>query len=487
MHIAMFTSELAPVAKAGGLGDAVAGLSKALVAQGHTVDILVPLYDGSRLQYVQDLEPAYEQLWVPEFDRWAPEMVYHGTVEGLNCFFFPCGDRFRRKEIYAYDDDVFRFAHFCRAGMEFLLKTGRRPDIIHANDWTTALVPILLYEIYAQQGFEKTRAAYTIHNIEHQGQCWSGSFLMASIGLDARRMFTFDRLLDDYREWAINLMKGAVVYSNAVNTVSPTYAREIMTLDGGKGLDRVLSRYSGKISGIINGIDYETWNPATDPLIQVPYSIESFDKKFENKHLLREKLKIADEYRPIVACISRLVHQKGLDLIKHAIFHTLKLGGQFVLLGTSPMESINQEFRDIGARLYDDPNSFIGVTYNEELAHMIYAGSDMIIVPSLFEPCGLTQLIGLRYGTVPIVRRTGGLADTVFDHDYANMPHEMRNGFVFDSPDVGGVEHALNRAIGCWFNGAEHFNGLAMNGMRCDNSWERSAVLYENLYASIRA
>ena len=487
MNIAMFTSELAPVAKAGGLGDAVAGLAKALVARGHTVDVLVPLYDCSRLAFIKDLTICYERLYVPEFDRWTPEIVYQGTVEGLTCFFFPCGDRFRRKEIYAYDDDIFRFAHFCRAGMEFLLKTGRRPDILHANDWSTALAPILLYEMYAGQGFEKTRAAFTIHNIEHQGQTWSGEFLFPSVGLDAMRMFSWDRLLDDHRAFAVNLMKGAIVYSNAVNTVSPTYAREIMTPDGGKGLDGILRQYHTKVRGIINGIDFETWNPATDPLIPVNYSADTFDRKFANKRILREKLGIKDDYRPIVACITRLVHQKGLDLIKHAIFHTLRIGGQFALLGTSPMESINQEFRDIGAGLYHDPHSYIGVTYNEELAHLMYAGADIIIVPSIFEPCGLTQIIGLRYGTVPLVRRTGGLADTVFDHDFDPRPHHERNGFVFDTIDAPGIEHALNRAVGCWFNGSQHFNALAANGMRTDNSWERSAAEYEAMYNAIKA
>lgn len=481
----MVTSELAPVAKVGGLADVVIGLSKDLVKKGHTVEVMLPMYHSMRYDLIENLEVAYEELWVPDFDQWRPEKVFTGTVEGVRCYFFTCGDRFHRDAIYGYDDDMFRFVHFNRSVLEFMLKAEKFPDIIHCHDWQTGLVPVIMYDLYAQQGFGNTRAVFTIHNIEHQGQCWYGDKLLGSVGLNCGDYFNFDRLKDNVKHNMINLLKAGIVYSNFVTTVSPTYCNEIKS-SGGKGLDATLNHHAEKLGGVLNGLDYEAWNPETDPHIELNYSADDFEKKFANKDSLRYRLGMPDEYRPIVACISRLVPQKGLHLIRHAIFSTIEKGGQFILLGSSPDDSINSEFWHIHNHFANNPNVYIELGYNEELAHLIYAGADIFLVPSLFEPCGLTQLISLRYGTVPVVRNTGGLADTVFDVDNSGKGFASSNGYVFNDPNEPGLDSALGRALECWFYHGEQFINLAKNGMRCDFSWNRSGNDYINIYNYIK-
>jgi starch synthase len=486
MHIVMVSPELAPVAKVGGLADVVTGLARDLAAKGHTVEAMLPLYDCMRHDLVEDMEQIYDELWVPHFGEWHPEPVFRGTVQGLTCFFFPCGNRFHRERIYGYDDDLFRFAHFNRSVMEFMKQTERFPDILHLHDWQTGLVPVLLWEAYAGEGFAETRTVFTIHNIEHQGHCWYGEDLLASIGLDCGALFTFDRLRDNHKHNMINLMKGGIVYSSFVTTVSPTYCREVRAPEGGKGLDATLNAHGGKLGGVLNGLDYDFWNPETDPLLPHHYSADTFEPKYGCKDALRAQLGIPDEYRPLVSCISRLVPQKGVGLIQHAIRRTLERGGQFALLGESPDPAINSSFWNLREELGDNPNACIYIGHSEELAHFIYAGSDLIVVPSLFEPCGLTQLIGLRYGAVPVVRHTGGLADTVFDVDYSGLGFASANGFTFEDPNPDGLNSALDRALHCWFAKGNDFRKLAQNGMRCDYSWTRSGKDYENIYNHIR-
>jgi starch synthase len=481
----MITPELAPVAKVGGLADVVTGLSKDLVKKGHQVEIMIPMFHSMRYDLIEHLEEAYEELWAPNYAEWLPEKVFAGTVEGIRCYFFTCGDRFNRDSIYGYDDDLYRFVHFNRSVMEFMLKSEKFPDIIHCHDWQTGMIPVMMYDLYNESGFDKTRVLFTIHNIEHQGHCWYGDDLLASVDMDCSSYFNFDRLQDNLKHEMINLLKAGIVYSNFVTTVSPTYCREIK-FEEGKGLEATLNHHSGKLGGILNGLDFNYWNPATDPCLELNYDADSFEKKFASKKDLREKLGLADEYRPLVCCISRLVPQKGLDLIKHAIFYTLEMGGQFILLGSSPDEGINNSFREIAWHLSDNPNLYIEIGYNEDLAHKIYAGSDMLLVPSLFEPCGLTQLIALRYGTVPIVRNTGGLADTVQDVDYSGQGFASSNGYTFNDANCEGVESAMRRAFECWFYHGENFMKLARNGMRCDFSWDRSGNDYINIYNYIK-
>jgi starch synthase len=296
---------------------------------------------------------------------------------------------------------------------------------------------------------------------------------------------TQDRLLDPTRPGACNMLKGAIVYSNFVTTVSPTYMGEIRG-SGGHGLQHVINRHGGKTGGVINGVDYNVWNPEVDRHIPYKFTKDSLNEKYKNKQALRERLWLRDAFMPIVAVISRLDGQKGVALIKHAIYYSLARGCQFVLLGTPSNAGIGHEFWQLKCQLNNNPDCHLELGYDEGLAHLIYAGADIIVVPSTFEPCGLTQLIAMKYGTVPVVRRTGGLADTVFDADYAPKPYHQRNGYVFNDPNPEGLESALGRAVTLWYASPNCFREVMVNGMSCDFSWNRSTSDYMNIYNHIR-
>ncbi|MDR2392135.1 MAG: glycosyltransferase, partial [Planctomycetota bacterium] len=255
-----------------------------------------------------------------------------------------------------------------------------------------------------------------------------------------------------------------------------------------RGLERVLVRHSAKLGGILNGIDYEVWNPATDQKLAVRYSDgENFFGKYGNKKALRDWLGLREDWRPIVSAVTRLTRQKGLDLIKHAVFATLERQGQFVLLGSAPDKRIGDDFNRLQYDLRDNPDARFYLGYHEDLSHLIYAGSDLFLVPSLYEPCGLTQMISLRYGTVPVVRETGGLNDSVFDVDTSSKGLDGVNGFTFRDPTPTSLDYALNRAIRMWYDNPDSFNRVIRNGMRCDYSWREPARHYENIYHYVKA
>ncbi len=483
----MITPELAPVAKIGGLADVVFGLTRELEIRGNAVEIILPKYDCLRWDHIRDFQPVFEDLWVPWYDGAVHCTVYFGFVHDRKCFFIEphSEDRFfDRGKVYGDPDDTLRFAFFSRAAMEFLFRSGKHPDIIHCHDWQTALAPIFLYEIYQHLGMSHPRVCYTIHNFKHQGLCGAG--LLRATGLHRPEYFFDQTRLGWDAPDCLNLMKGGIVYSNFTTTVSPTYAGEAK--DGGNafGLEPVLHTHQVKYGGVLNGIDCEVWNPATDPYLPARYDANNLEGKYINKRALRERLLLADNERPIVAYVGRLDSQKGLDLVRHAIFYCVNHGAQFVLLGSAPEESVNDHFRRIKGEINENPDSHLEIGYQEELSHLIYAGADMIIVPSRFEPCGLTQLIGMRYGTIPIVRSVGGLADTVFDKDYSDKPLSQRNGYVFHHDDHPGLESALARAIACYYTYPEHFRHLIINAMHSDHSWNVPGQHYLNIYDHIR-
>ena len=488
MYIVMIASECAPVAKVGGLGDVVFGLSRELEIRGNSVEIILPKYDCLRYDQVYDLRLACKDLWVPWYDYAVHCTVYFGFVHGRKCFFIEphSGHNFfNRGTFYGQVDDDQRFAFFCRAALEFMLKSNKHPDIIHCHDWQTGLVPVLLCEIYNPLGMTHPRVCYTLHNLQHQGV--TREHILRATGLHRHpHFFHQDRLQDNFNPAAINLMKGGIVYSNFVTTVSPHYAWEIMNTAQDFGLRRTLQIHCRKVGGVLNGIDYEVWNPEIDCHIPRRYSINSLDEKYENKRALRQRFWLQDVLKPIICYIGRLDHQKGVPLITHAIHYCLQHGAQFVLLGTSPDGRIGQHFWHLKQRYNDNPDCHLELSFNEELSHLIYAGADMIVVPSLFEPCGLTQMIALRYGTVPVVRAVGGLADTVFDANYAERPDHDRNGYVFNDFNAAGIESALHRAIGLWYSYPPHFRDLMTNGMRCDYSWNHPGQHYLNIYELIR-
>ncbi len=271
-----------------------------------------------------------------------------------------------------------------------------------------------------------------------------------------------------------------------MTTVSPQHAHEVMYGDQGHGLGHTLHVHHQKFGGVLNGLDYDVWNPEVDQLIPVRYSADEVVQKYANKDALCDRLLMRKEYKPIIAYVGRLDAQKGVHLIRHGLHYALGNGAQFVMLGSSPNPEIERSFWHFKRHYNDNPDCHLEIGFDEELAHLIYAGADMVIMPSMFEPCGLTQLIALKYGTVPIVRAVGGLMDTVFDKDYSDRPVTERNGYMFHQPDEAGLESAMHRAIGLWHHHPADFRQLLVQGMRCDYSWSHPGQDYMNIYHYIR-
>jgi starch synthase len=281
-------------------------------------------------------------------------------------------------------------------------------------------------------------------------------------------------------------MKGGIVYADFITTVSPNHAREARNGDGAFGLRHTLHAHRDKFGGILNGVDYDVWNPEVDSVIPTQYSIDSLEGKYENKERLRDRFWLRKTWSPVIAYVGRLDEQKGMHLVHHTIFYALERGAQFVLLGDAVYENgISSHFRHLKHHLNENPDCHLEVGYSEELAHLVYAGADLLVVPSMFEPCGLAPMVGLRYGTVPVVRSIGGMVDTVFDRDYSGRPCTERNGYAFEHVDNVAVESALSRAIRLWFDHPVAFRRLIANGMQADNSWNRPGRQYLNVYEHI--
>lgn len=488
MYIVMISPECSPVIQVGGLADVVQGLSRELEIRGNCVEIILPKYDCMRYDRIYGLTIDYQDLWVPWYGAAIHCSVYFGFVSGRKCFFIEPHSRdnfFHRPAAYGYDDDVMRYAFFSKAALEFMLKANKRPEIIHCHDWQTALVPVLLYEIYKYQGMQDQRVCLTIHNLGHQGVTNGGVLFATGLGRP-EYYFNHDRLQDNFHPYALNLLKGGIVYSNFITTVSPHYAWECMNTNQGLGLSHTLWIHRSKFGGVLNGIDYDVWNPEIDTFISRRYDVDRLDLKYENKRALRSRFLLRDGFKPIVVYIGRMDSQKGVHLVRHALFYSLWNGAQFVLLGPSPDSSINGYFWHLKQYLNDNPDCHLELEFSAELAHLVYAGADILVMPSNYEPCGLVQMIALRYGVVPIVRSVGGLADTVFDREWSGVSSNLRNGFVFDHPDYNGFEWVMRRALGLWFSYPEEFRKLMVNGMRADHSWNHPGGHYMNIYEYIR-
>jgi starch synthase len=490
MYIVQIASECAPVIKAGGLGDVVYGLSTELAEQGHTVELILPMYDCMRYDHIWGLHDAYRDLYVPWNGGRIHCSVYCGWVHSRVCFFIqPHSEEnfFGRGTYYGCPDDVMRFAFFSKAALEFLLQSNKRPDVLHCHDWQTGLIPVMLYEMYGYYGMENQRICYTIHNFKHQGL--TGPEILSATGLNRPDYYyQYDQLRDNFNPGGLNIMKGGIVYANYVNTVSPHHAWEARHTSVGYGLAHTLEHHQGKFGGILNGIDRVFWDPATDKYLPEPYSADDLSGKLKAKTALRKRLNLTDDpEKPIVAFIGRLDEQKGVHLVHHSIYYSLQKGAQYVLLGSATEPGIDAYFRHEKAHLDDNPDCHLELAFNEELSHLIYAGADMIVIPSNFEPCGLTQVIGLAYGTVPVVRGVGGLVNTVFDWDY-DTDHDLeeRNGFVFYDSNIAGLESALGRAFDLWNKRPDLFHQLAVQGAKADYSWTRSAKTYTEVYDHIR-
>ena len=489
MYIVQIASECAPVIKAGGLGDVVYGLSRELDSQGHCVELILPMYDNMRYDHVWGMHDAYRDLSVPWYGGAIHCSVFCGWVHGRLCFFIQphSGDNFFNRGIYyGAPDDPMRFAFFSKAALEFLLRSNKRPDIIHCHDWQTGLIPVMLFEMYGWHGMGDQRVCYTIHNFKHQGVC--GPEVLRATGLNRDDYYyRFDKLRDNNHD-AINFMKGGIVYSNHVNTVSPHHAWEARFSPIGCGLQPTLDAHHYKFGGILNGIDDTIWNPDSDRYTPFHYDQDSFEDKILNKKALREQLLMKEADKPLIAFIGRLDQQKGVHLVHHALYYALKREAQFVLLGSATEPGINDWFWHEKNFLNENPDCHLELSFNEELAHLIYAAADIIVVPSNYEPCGLTQMIGLQYGTVPVVRGVGGLINTVFDWDYdQNHAQAERNGFVFYESDYTALESGLGRSLDLYDQNPDLFRQLALQGMAYDYTWHNPAKQYIGVYEHIRA
>jgi len=475
MFIIQTAAELAPIAKVGGLGDVVYGLSKELVRLGHRVEIILPKYDCLNYSYLKNLKKEIDYLKISSgaIAIWSAEMEHLEIklIEPLQG-----NDFFCRGKIYGFLDDIPRFLCLSESALTYINTSKKKPDVIHVHDWHTALIPCLQKE----KGLLKnSKSVLTLHSIAYQGKC--DPDLLTSLGLKKAK------IADPHSPHLANLLKAGMVYADAITTVSPTYEKEIKSQEGGCGLDKIVIEHSLKLKGILNGIDPEFWNPEKDPLLFQPYPskppIDAILKgKESNREHLRARAGLLQSDQPLVACVTRLVPQKGPDLIKYALYRTLQKGGQFILLSDAGSPEILRDFQEIKMKLSSNKNLSICFDHDEPLAHLIFAGADMLIVPSLFEPCGLTQLLAMRYGTVPVVRKTGGLADTVFDIDTSDQLIDKRNGFTFDFPDSAGINWALDRALHCYAQDKKKWHSLINHGMLSDFSWHQSVQEYLKIY-----
>jgi starch synthase len=488
VYVVMVAPECAPAVKTGGLGDVVFGLSRELELRGHAVDVIVPRYAGLRSSEIRDFQESYRDLWVPWFGRALRCTVWSGRANGRRCFFIEphsASNFFGRDRLYGYADDTERFAFFSKAALEFMLRADKRPDIIHCHDWHTGLVPVLRREQYGE-AMPRQRVCYTVHNFRHQGTgdeqvLWATQLGKPHYFLDA------DRLGDDFRYRALNPLKGGVVYSDFVTTVSPSHADEALYDDGACGLGRTLKEHQAKFRGILNGVDYEVWDPGTDPFLAAHYSASTMERKYTNRQAVRDRFWLRKRHSPVVAYVGRLDDQKGMHLVHHALFYTRDYGGQFVLIGDAHHDDrIRDHFLQLKNHLNDDPDCHIEIGYREDLAHLIYAGADLLVAPSLFEPCGLAPMIAMRYGTVPVVRATGGMTDTIVDYDHSQRPLAQRNGFVFHHTDNQAVESALGRALRLWYRRPGSFREIVANCLSADHSWTGPGQDYLDIYQQIK-
>ncbi len=469
--ILMLSSEAAPFAKSGGLGDVVGALPKELSKLGMDVRVILPKYGCIDPKYISKMEFLF-YIYVPLGWRNKYCGVFSLCDKGVTYYFLDNEYYFGDRELYKWND-LERFAFYDKASLEILKRLDFKPDVIHCNDWQTGMVPVILKAYYQRDEFYRgIKTVFTIHNLKYQG--------IYSIE-DAAEFFSLDYsyFTDDKLEFHgnANLMKAGIVYSDVVTTVSPTYSEEIKTLLGGEGLDGILSARGNSLFGILNGIDYEEYNPEIDPYIFERYSKKNVRiGKRKNKACLQEKLGIlVDSEKPMIGIVSRLVEQKGIDLIAAAMDELMGFDIQLVVLGTG--ERKYEEMFRYYERISGGKVS-ANITFSNELAHQIYAASDIFLMPSVFEPCGLSQIIAMAYGAIPLVRETGGLKDTV--EPYNEFTAEGY-GFSFAPLNASDMLYTLRRALH-FYSEKDVWDSLVKKAMSQDYSWTESAKKYEMLY-----
>ena len=470
MKILIASPEVVPFAKTGGLADVAGALPKALKALGHDVRVVLPKYkmvDGKKF----DLSKIYDGIKVPVADRIELADIYEAVIPGTEVpVYFIANDKyFGRDGLYQdkgvdYPDNCERFTFYSRAVLELLKKMRWKPHIIHSNDWQSALITMYLKTLYKNDSFYSDIATvYSIHNMGYQGAFPAEQLPITGLGWE----YFNHESLEFYGKFA--LTKAGFVYADVINTVSPQYSREIQTSEFGYGLEGLLQARSKDVYGIVNGIDYELWNPATDPYIERKYSPRTLSLKAENRTALQKKNGLPQADIPVIGIISRLADQKGFDILAEDIENIMHLNLQLVLLGTGEPK-YHELFLEMKRKYPEHIGLKLG--FDAAFAQLIYAGSDMFLMPSRYEPCGLGQLISYKYGTVPIVRKTGGLADTVIDG---------KSGFVFEDYTSSALHDAIKRAIEA-YKDKNKWKKLMLYDMGLDYSWNASAKEYVELY-----
>ena len=471
----MVASEVAPFAKTGGLGDVVGALPKALHRHGMDVRVVTPLYAGIDRDALERLDGV---LHVPMWYGTAHAAVRQGWLPGTEVpvYFLEYHRYFDRPHLYgppgdAYSDNLERFSFLSRGALELAKALRFLPDVIHANDWQTALVPVYVNTVEWAQPLHGAATIYTIHNLAYQGVTDRGALFITGLGPEHDHPGEFEHF------GALNLTKAALQHSTMVSTVSPTYAREIQTSEYGCGLDGVLRGRGADLVGILNGIDAAEWDPVTDRHLPANYGPSAMEGKDACKAALQAEAGLpVDPGRPLFGVVGRLTAQKGFDVLAHCLDRVLSWDAQLVLLGTGDREA-EHYFGTMSARRPDRFKAWI--TFDDPLAHRIEAGADFFVMPSRFEPCGLNQLYSLRYGTLPIVRATGGLVDTVASYDEATGGG---TGFVFRDLSPDALANTMGWALSTWYDRPGHVREMRRRAMALDFSWDAAAAAYERLY-----
>ena len=463
MRILFVSSEVYPFSKTGGLADVAAALPEALVKLGHEVLVISPWYQSLKA------EPA--PLWIGDID-----IPFDGSFSRVGVgelqrqgvrYAFVGHEDFQRDKLYGYEDDIYRFCRFCRAVPQVSERAHFLPDVVHVNDWHSGFLPMLLqHGWHLPQHFVGRASVFTVHNVQYQGVGHLDSVLYWLRLPSALR----DSYLNHFN--SANAMQAAVGFADRVTTVSPSYATELYQTEYGYGLDGTFRHIAGKFSGILNGLDYAVWNPESDELIHKTYGVTSLEDKQVNKLAFCQRFGL-DAQRPLAVVVSRLAGQKGIDIVVDAHQQLLEQGWSLFFLASGDAQ-LEQTIHQISQH----PHIASYVGYDEALAHQCYAASDSILIPSRFEPCGLSQMIAMRYGSIPIARKTGGLGDSIRHSD---------TGFLFESASSEGLLWASWVAYECYFNRNSdgHWHQMVQNAMREDFSWEASAQRYLELYQEI--
>lgn len=472
MKVLFVTSEAVPFASSGNLAEVSSSLPYAMRQRLVTCRVVLPLYEGIPQELMENMR-FITSLSVPVAWRRQYCGVFETRYRGITYYLIDNQYYFKRKGFYGHYDDAERFAFFSRAVLEMLPYIDYKPDVIHSNDWQTALVPIYYNMFYAQNDWLcGIKNVFTIHNIKCQGK-YGMELIEEVLGIptDMKYIVEYDG--------CINLVKGAIETADKITTVSPTYAQELRDPWYAYGLESIICERSWKIQGILNGLDTVDYNPINDVMLYEQYNADTFvEGKAANKRELQKRLYLPERPEvPMIGMVTRMVANKGLDILREKLDELLQYSDvQFVILGSGDWE-YETYFREMQEKYQGKFVACFG--YVPELAHKIYAASDIFLIPTLTEPCGTTQMIALRYGAVPVVRETGGLRDTVFDSEDG-----YGNGFTFQSYNSGDMMNALYRAIGGYSN-RYGWNILAERAMNCDNTWNKSAKQYLNMYKEL--